>query len=235
MRKFRIVIRVAAVLCLVVGMAVFAYPRITQWIYNNQVQDMVKNFEADLATMKAGAEPDKLDELYELLRRENTRLYEEGQSELKDPFSYAQPGIDLSDYGIEDNIIGYLVVPRLEETLPIYLGANEDALKLGAAHLTETSYPVGGENTNSVIAAHRGYYKANMCRNSQKLGLEDPVYVRNFHETLMYRVAEIKVIQPEDISEVLIQQDRELLTLISCHPYGQNAKRYVVYCERVYS
>ncbi|MDL2251174.1 class C sortase, partial [Lachnospiraceae bacterium OttesenSCG-928-J05] len=173
------------------------------------------------------------DALYEFLKAENERLYAQKQKDLKDPFSYEIPGINLSTFGITDNLIGFLTIPRIEETLPLYLGANEQNMTKGAVHLTQTSYPIGGNNTNVVIAAHRGYYQANMFRHIDKLEIGDNVYIKNFRETLTYQVVETKIINPDAINEVLIREQRDMITLLSCHPYMYNYKRYVVYCERV--
>lgn len=102
----------------------------------------------------------------------------------------------------------------------------------GAAHLTQTSYPIGGENTNCVLAAHRGYYKAPMLREVERLQIGDTVYLQNFRETLTYTVSELRIIDPSDVDALLIQPGRDLLTLVTCHPLGSNRQRYVVYCER---
>ena len=97
----------------------------------------------------------------------------------------------------------------------------------------ETSYSIGGENTNCVLAAHRGSSRAAMFRDIEKLEIGDEIYIQNFRETLTYRVAELRVISPTDVQELLIQPGRDLVTLITCHPYRHNYQRYVVYCERV--
>ena len=120
----------------------------------------------------------------------------------------------------------------MEIELPILLGANTENMKQGAVHLIETSYPIGGENTNCVLAAHRGYSRAAMFRDIEKLELGDEIYIRNFRETLVYRVVQLQVISPTDVGQLLIQDGRDLVTLITCHPYGHNYQRYVVYCER---
>ena len=90
------------------------------------------------------------------------------------------------------------------------------------------------KNTNAVIAGHRGYNGASYFRYIDKLQPGDLVTVRNLWDTLNYRVSGIKIIDPHDVEEILIQDGRELLTLITCHPYASGGKqRYVVYCERV--
>lgn len=116
--------------------------------------------------------------------------------------------------------------------LPIYLGASEENMAKGAVHLTETSYPVEGINTNCVIAAHRGYSKAAMFRNIERMETGDLVFIENMWEKLTYRVKECKVISPEDTRCLKIEEDKELLTLFTCHPYRHNYQRYVVICEK---
>ena len=99
-----------------------------------------------------------------------------------------------------------------------------------------TSLPIGGENTNCIIAGHRGYNGASYFRYIDKLKVGDAVYITNLWERLTYRVCEIKIIAPHDVTEILIQPGRELLTLLTCHPYASGGRqRYVVYCERVKS
>jgi sortase A len=116
--------------------------------------------------------------------------------------------------------------------LPVYLGANDANMSKGAVHLTQTSYPIGGENTNSVIAAHRGTHLM-MFLNIHRMVVGDEVIVTNFREPLTYRVVEIKIIDPSETDEILIQKDRDLVTLVTCNPINGNYQRYVVYCERV--
>ena len=166
------------------------------------------------------------------VEKKNKELYKNKQANLVDPFSYEQPTIDLSEYGIKDNIIGYIRIPKMDIELPILLGANATNMKKGAVHLTETSYPIGGENTNSVIAAHRGYGKALLFRNIDKLEKGDKIYIQNFREELVYEVYEIKLVTPDDISELSIQDGEDIITLITCHPYRVNTQRYIVKAKR---
>ena len=173
-------------------------------------------------------------ELYEAMRQYNENIYANGQSGLTDAWAYQQPSFDLASYGIEDGVIGVINIPAMDIELPIYLGATYDNMAAGAVHLSQTSLPIGGDNTNCVIAAHRGWYGAPYFRYIDVLQPGDEIYITNLWETLTYKVSEIKVINPNDIDEILIQPGRELLTLLTCHPYASGGKyRYAVYCERV--
>ena len=162
----------------------------------------------------------------------NEKIYKDKQSDLKDPWSYEQSSFDLTKYGVDNNIIGYIIVPHMEIELPIYLGANSDNMAKGAVHMSQTSLPIGGENTNCVIAAHRGYKGIPMFCDIEIMEIGDEVIIKNLWETLKYRVSNIKIINPSDSQEVLIQSGKDMVTLITCHPYTKNYKRYVVYCER---
>lgn len=119
--------------------------------------------------------------------------------------------------------------------MPIYLGATNQHMADGAAHLSQTSLLIGGENTNCVIAGHRSYGGASYFRYIEKLQIGDIVTATNLWEQLTYQVAKIKIIYPYQVEEILIQPGRELLTLLTCHPYASGGKqRYLVICERVY-
>ena len=171
--------------------------------------------------------------MYHELVKRNEALYASRRTGVRDPFLYEQNTIDLSSYGIEDGVVGFVKIDKLNVELPIYLGASEKNMSMGAAHLAETSYPVGGENTNCVIAAHRGFRKTTMFRNIQKLQVGDPVVIENFREVLKYEVSDIEIIEPSQTDKLLIRQGEDMVTLLTCHPYGSNAKRYLVYCKRV--
>ena len=178
------------------------------------------------------SEPSEMELLYQELVEYNQRIWEEGQQNLRDPFSYQTPAIDLTAYGFTENVIGALWIPRMEVELPVYLGATGKNMAQGAAVLGETSLPVSGENTNVVIAGHRGYGGAAMFRDIQLLQIGDKITLTTPWEKLVYRVCLLEIIYPDDSDAILIQPGRQLLTLLTCHPYTQNYQRYMVVAER---
>ena len=217
---------VVALLVLVAGLGVLLYPTLQNFLYDRDTEKLKREFLQS---------PGDYEALYAFLKAENERLFATGQDELTDAFSYEQPAVDLSAYGIRDNIIGFISIPAIDIELPILLGANKTNMMKGAVHLTETSYPIGGENTNSVIAAHRGQ-TVKQFRYIHKVQVGDEIIITNFREVLTYRAAEIRIIWPWETRTILIQPDRELLSLLSCHPLGDNTprnQRYLVVCERV--
>ena len=174
-------------------------------------------------------------ELLAAMQAYNERIYTEGQSGLCDAWAYTQPSFDLTEYGIEDDVIGVLSIPKINLEMPIFLGATYKHMASGAAHLSQTSLPIGGENTNCVIAGHRGWEGAPYFLDLDRLEIGDTVTVTNLWETLTYRVCEIRIIEPNDIDQVLIQPGRDILTLFTCHPYASGGRyRLVVYCERTF-
>jgi sortase A len=226
-RKWLIIL---AMVLLIAGASIFSFPYWQTLIFDGQVEDIKEQFLDDI---KKASDPESpYASLYAYLKAENERLFAEGQADLVDALSYQQPAVDLSAYGLKNNCIGFIALPTIGIELPLYLGASTENMEKGAVHLTNTSYPIGGENTNCVIAAHRGAMTP-MFRNIHKIKLGDRITVTNFRETLTYKAVEIKIIKPSQSDEILIQPGRDLLTLSSCNPLGRNYQRYLLFCERV--
>ena len=221
-------------LMFILGLVLFLYPMVNKYENKIEVNETKKNFEKTVEKLQEESkeEDSPLNKLYSDMKAYNEKIYKDKQSDLKDPWSYEQSSFDLTKYGVDNNIIGYIIVPHMEIELPIYLGANSDNMAKGAVHMSQTSLPIGGENTNCVIAAHRGYKGIPMFCDIEIMEIGDEVIIKNLWETLKYRVSNIKIINPSDSQEVLIQSGKDMVTLITCHPYTKNYKRYVVYCER---
>lgn len=172
-------------------------------------------------------------QLLEDMNTYNRTIYENGQISLASELAYEQPSFLLADYGLDSEIFGVISIPSLEIELPIYLGASSTHINSGVAHLSQTSLPIGGANTNSVIAGHRGWDGALFFRYITDLEYGDTVTVTNLWGTLHYTVVGTKIIEPNEVEQILIQPGRELLTLLTCHPYASGGKqRYLVICER---
>lgn len=235
----RLFLQIFAWLAILLGVGLMLQPTVSQYLAARQstktVQKFVQAAEAAapaVAETTDNAEPARAyPELYDALQAYNAQIFAEGQSGLKDPFAYETPAFDLTGYGLPDDMIAALWIPRLNLDLPVYLGASTTNMARGGALLGQTSMPLGGANTNTVIAAHRGYYGAEMLRNVQQIQLGDKITLTTPWDTLVYRVCELKIIQPDDINAVLIQPGRDLLTLTTCHPYTQNTQRYLVIAE----
>jgi len=216
-----------AALLAVAGIYVMLWPVFTGQKLQANADEAVQNF------LEERKPEQQYPELLAVLREYNQRIYAEKQSGLVDLEACEESAADLTAYGIEDEIIGVLEIPTMQLTMPVYLGASEAHLAAGAAVLGNTSAPIGGDNTNCVIAGHRGWKGADYFRHIDKLDVGDTVTLTNLWETLTYTVADIQIIQPHEVDKIKIQQSRDLLTLLTCHPYASGGReRYVVYCER---
>lgn len=171
------------------------------------------------------------DPLYRDIVSYNTAIYANGQRDLSKMSDYEQPAVDIAEF--PDEVFGFIEIPAMDVKLSLYIGASEENMAKGAAVMGQTSLPVGGENTNSVIVGHRGYRGAPYFREIEKLEIGDELYITNPWETLTYRVTSIDIVQPYDRDGILIQEGRDMITLVTCHPYRSGGKyRYLVYCDR---
>lgn len=229
----RILVRLLAVLLLLGGCVLVGYPYLYRWTAQRQADQTIVRLQQSREEEDAALEPQRpYAALYQDMQRYNAQIYEEKQSGLTDAWSYEQAPFRLPDYDAEGEAVGYLTIDAMDLQLPVYLGATRENMARGAAVLGQTSMPIGGENTNCVLAGHRGWQGSPMFLDIEKLQPGDEVVLDTLWETLHYRVCEIRIIQPDDIDAVKIQEGRDLLTLVTCHPYPTNAQRYLVYCER---
>lgn len=217
-----------AALLAVAGICVMLWPAFTGHRLQADTDAAVQSF------LKERKPEQQYPELLAALQEYNRQLYAEKQCNLTDLEACEESAADLTAYGIGDEIIGVLEITAMELTMPVYLGASDVHLAAGAAVLGNTSVPIGGDNTNCVIAGHRGWRGADYFRHIDRLQVGDIVTLTNLWETLTYTVADIQIIQPHEVDKIKIQQDRDLLTLLTCHPYASGGReRYVVYCEKL--
>lgn len=156
------------------------------------------------------------------------------QSTLSEAGAYQAALFTLTGYGLPDETFGVISIPKLDLEMPLYLGATDENMAKGAAVLSGTSIPIGGSNTNAVIAGHRGWGGAAYFRYITDLAVGDEVIITNLWERLRYRVVGTKIIEPHEIEDILIQPGRDMVTLLTCHPYASGGKqRYLVYCQRI--
>ena len=211
----------------VAGICIMLWPVFTGHKLQADTDEAVQNF------LEERKPEQRYPELLAALQDYNRQLYAEKQCNLTNLEACEAPAANLTAYGIADEIIGVLEIPAIELTMPVYLGASDEHLAAGAAVLGNTSAPIGGDNTNSVIAGHRGWKGSDYFRHIDCLAVGDEARITNLWETLTYTVADIQIIQPHEVEKIKIQQGRDLLTLVTCHPYASGGRqRYMVYCER---
>lgn len=231
----RRIIGIMAGIFLLLGMAALLYHPISSWVAKHRMTREITTFRQSIGSTQAQPSESGLpyQDLLTEMQSYNTELYENGQSSLTDAWSYEQAAFDFTEYGLSNQVMGILCIPAMEEELPVYLGATEENMARGVAVLGQTSMPVGGANTNCVIVGHRGYKGTPFFREIEQLQAGDLVYLTTYWGEKTYQVESTAIILPDDVEAILIQADRELLTLVTCHPYTISTHRYVVYCSAV--
>ena len=130
-------------------------------------------------------------------------------------------------------IMGVISIPKVGLELPIYHGTEEAVLQVGAGHIEWSSLPIGGESTHSVISGHSGLPSARLFTDIGKLEEGDKFYIRVLDRTLTYEVDQIRIVLPEDTSDLAIQEGKDYCTLVTCTPYGINSHRLLVRGRRI--
>ena len=243
------------VLAIIIGVCIYFYPTYQKWTLDSGTDSIIKEFEKEYGVDEDGSDnyktpintyPSKIDvtddkdndgemkykNLYNEMKEYNENLVKNGQK-LVDAWSYSQTPVNLDELESKDGAIGYIDIPDMDVKLPLYIGASEKNMALGAAVLSETSMPIGGANTNCVISGHRGYRGAPYFKDIELLKKGSKVYITNPWGKLTYMAYRIDVVSPSDVSSCLIQEGEDIITLLTCHPYMSHGRyRYLVYCKR---
>lgn len=132
-----------------------------------------------------------------------------------------------------DGVMGYIEIPKIDVSLPIYHGTSEEALEKGAGHLDVTALPIGGEGNHSVISAHRGLPSAELFTRLDEMEKGDEFYIHVLDKTLAYEVDQIEVILPEELALLQPEDGKDLVTLLTCTPYAVNTHRLLVRGTRI--
>ena len=212
----------------ILGLLIFSYPLISQKFYEIKAEDEVVTF------VKAAKElpPQDLDKRMALAEAYNRTL---------DPSRLADPYTDMEKAGRAEyarmleveEMVGHIQIPKIGIDIPIRAGSSEDVLQQGAGHLEGTSLPIGGKSTHTVITAHRGLPNAKLFRNLDQLAYGDVFYISNIKETIAYKVDKIQVVEPSDFEPVLVVENKDYATLLTCTPYMINSHRLLVRGERI--
>lgn len=237
----RTLLRMLYLSIFLLGLTIFSIPYAQRTRVQQEMDSSIQAFEDQETTVSAQTETLPTEEtrayaeLWEEMCAYNEKIHDEQQVSLSSRAALQKADFQLRDYGRNDEVFAVLNIPKINLDMPVYLGATDQNLANGAAHLSQTSLPIGGENTNCVIAGHRGWNGAYYFRYVPDLRKGDVVTLQNLWETLSYQVVETKIIAPSDVDAIRIQEGRELLTLLTCHPYASGGKqRFLVICERVY-
>ncbi|NLD88291.1 MAG: class C sortase [Clostridiales bacterium] len=130
-------------------------------------------------------------------------------------------------------IIGYIEIPAIQCSMPIYHGTDEAVLQVAIGHIDWTSLPVGGEGTHCAISGHRGLPSAKLFSDLDKMVVGDDFIIRVLDEILTYEVDQIRIVLPNETDDLMIEEGKDYFTLVTCTPYGINTHRLLVRGHRV--
>lgn len=220
----------ALVLMLMFSVGVFAFPYISNAVYNrNKLQTKVY-YEQQSSSLSQ----EEINQRIEEARLYNQQLIDSGVV-LTEPFDPIQENLDEKYFSMLNDTeeMGYISIPSLDLNLPIYHSTDEEVLEKGVGHLYHTSLPVGGQSTNCVLSAHCGLPNAELFTHLDKLKNGNTFTIQVYNETYTYEVYDKAVVDPEDVSSLYIQPGKDIVTLITCTPYGVNTHRLLVFGKRV--
>lgn len=224
------------VICIIflAGLSLLLYPFVANQWNNYRQKQLISNYEQVVSDKKAAEGID-----YDA-ERKKAEDYNEAllPCVLPDSFALAESsGVDpvyMNTLNIAgDEMMGSVEIPKINIKIPIYHTTEEEVLNKGAGHLEGSSLPVGGANTHAVISAHRGLPSASLFTDLDQLKEGDHFLIHVLNETLCYEVDKISVVKPEDTTALAVEDGQDLVTLLTCTPYGVNTERLLVRGHRV--
>lgn len=206
------------------GILIISYPMVSRMYYYNVSQKNIDEF-------KEGVKKITSEEI--LQRISLAKSYNDSLSNInvEDPYmrkKHEEGKIEYARMLEVQEKIGYIQIPSLDLSLPIYAGTSESVLQKGVGHMEGTSLPIGGESTHCILTAHTGLNTARMFTDIDKLKKGDIFLIENIKETLAYKVDGIQVIEPTDFSQLVIVPKEDYITLLTCTPYMVNSHRLLV-------
>lgn len=216
-------------LVFVLGFLILMYPQVSRLYYRVQSTQEVAAFEEG----KAALSDEEIKKRMALARDFNDSLVNQN---MEDPYSKARHERGRAAYARMLEIheqIGHIQIPTIDLDIPIRAGTSEEVLQTSAGHLEGTSLPIGGNSSHTVITAHSGLPTAKLFTDIRELKKGDRFYIHNIAETLAYEVDQIKVVEPSNFEDLLIEPGHDYATLLTCTPIGINTHRLLVRGHRV--
>ena len=215
------------ILILIVGLSLLLYPTVSDYWNSLHQSKAISSYAEDVAAIDDDRYQAMLADAaaynQALLGRDNPYLLSD---EMRSQYVSL---LDISGNGI----MGYIEIPQIECTLPIYHGAEDSVLQVAIGHLDWTSLPIGGESTHCVVSGHRGLPSAKLFTDLDKLAKGDIFIMRTLDETLTYEVDQILIVEPDDTTALLVEPGKDYCTLVTCTPYGVNSHRMLVRGHRI--
>ena len=227
MKKKGNFLNILLVLVFFVGLSLLLYPSVSDYWNSFHQTRAIAAYAGEVAALDDGI----YDELLEAARDYNQRL-----AQREEPLNQSEE--DLAEYGSLLNldgsgIMGYIEIPELKVSLPIYHSVDDGVLQVAVGHMPGTSLPVGGKGTHSALSGHRGLPSARLFTDLDQLREGDTFLLQILDETLTYEVDQVLIVEPNEVGVLAIDPEEDYCTLVTCTPYGVNTHRLLVRGHRI--
>ena len=213
---------------LLIGLSLLLYPTVSDYWNSFHQSEAVAGYVQDVEDMSEQKKAEMLAAAQAYNQTLQTGVIPDLNLSSSEKTVYNQT-LDVTGTGI----MGYVEIPKLNTTLPIYHGTDDTILQVALGHIPGTSLPVGGKGTHAVISGHRGLASAKLFTNLDRLVEGDTFMIQVLDETLTYEVDQILTVTPDDVSALEIDPDQDYVTLVTCTPYGVNTHRLLVRGHRI--
>lgn len=213
-----------------VGFCLTCYPFVASLFMSHDQSSIVQTYSDDVESM----DKDQRQDIIAKAQEYNSLLYQTNGAIVGNSSEILSHENYMNLLNVSDNdIMATLEIPKINVDLPIYHGTEDEVLSIGVGHLEGSSLPVGGESTRCILTGHRGLPSSKLFTRLDEIVEGDLFYIDVLGETMAYEVNEVEVIDPDEVDKLEIEPDKDLVTLITCTPYGINTHRLVVTGERV--
>lgn len=218
---------IALIVVFFVGVSVLLYPTVSDYWNSLHQSQAIATYADSVENM----DEQDYEKLWDAAVSYNQKLFQSRhglglKDEEKEEYNEL---LDVSGTGI----MSYIEIPKIKCSLPIYHGTDEGVLQIAVGHIEGSSLPVGGLNTHCVLSGHRGLPSAKLFSNLDKLEEGDIFMIRTLDQTLTYEVDQIRIVLPDEVDDLKIEEGKDLCTLVTCTPYGINTHRLLVRGHRV--
>ena len=220
-------ITILLVLILLVGLSLLLYPSVSDYWNSLHQTRAIATYAEEVANLNQ----DQYDEIWAAAERYNASLTDRDNAYLLSDAQKEEYERLLNVSGL--GVMGYIEIPSIDCSLPIYHGTEESVLQIAVGHLEWSSLPVGGESTHCVLSGHRGLPSAKLFTNLDKLQAGDIFMLRVLDEVLTYEVDQILIVEPQETGALRIEEGKDYCTLVTCTPYGINTHRLLVRGHRI--
>lgn len=226
-KKVNNFITIILVLIMLAGLSLLLYPTVSDWWNSYHQTKAIATYAADVANLSQ----EDYERIWNAAKEYNASLSERNSDYTltdRQKQQYEEL-LDVSGTGV----MGYIEIPSINCSLPIYHGTQESVLQIAVGHLEWSSLPVGGASTHCVVSGHRGLPSAKLFTNLDQLTEGDIFMLRVLDEVLTYEVDQILIVEPQETESLRIEEGKDYCTLVTCTPYGINTHRLLVRGHRI--